>query len=108
MHVWSDGAASQYKSKLPLLHISRAFDSNFSITWNFFGSRHGKSAADGEAAVVQTLTRQSAMQDLVLDNAEQVYNHLVMSELHIVDGLSRRHFYFVEGSAIDVWRRRKF
>ena len=29
IHVWSDGAASQY--------ISRAFDSNFSITCNYFG-----------------------------------------------------------------------
>ena len=26
---------------------------NIEITWNFFGSRHGKCEADGEAAVVK-------------------------------------------------------
>ena len=106
IHVWSDGASSQYKSKLPFLNISNAFGSNFGVVWNFFGSRHGKSAADGEAAVVKTfLANESAQTDLILDNAKQVYQHLSNSHLQILDGPSRRHFYFVAKPEIDAARK---
>ena len=55
VHVWSDRAAAKYKSKPSLHHIAQGFHSPLQIVWNFYDSRHGKSAADGEAAVVETL-----------------------------------------------------
>ena len=101
VHVWSDGAAAQYKSKHPLHHIAQGFHSQFQIVWNFYGSRHGKSAADGEAAVVKTfLSTSSTKNEVILDNAEQVFSYLTESDLHILDGHSRRHFYFVSKSDI--------
>jgi hypothetical protein len=58
--VWSDGAASQYKSKLPLYNISKTFGSKeYKVVWNFYGSRHGKSAADGETWCYQVSFREN-------------------------------------------------
>ena len=106
VHVWSDGCSAQYKSKLPFYHISQAFDSNYEVVWNFFGSRHGKSAADGEAAVIKTFLRiESTKNDLILDNAQQVFDHLSRSHLHTLDGSSRRHFYYLSSNSIDAKRQ---
>ena len=53
---WTDGCASQYKSKGPFANISCALE-DFGCTFehNFFGSRHGKGPSDGESAVVNTM-----------------------------------------------------
>lgn len=103
--VWSDGCSSQYKSKLPFYSIANAFNSKFEIVWNYFGSRHGKSSADGETAVVKTfLGSEVTDTNLVLDNAKEVFTHLVNSERYIVNGESRRHFYFVAKSEMDPLR----
>ena len=51
--IWSDGCSSQYKSRQPMNNIAKAFCTDFKVTWNFFGSRHGKGEADGESAVVK-------------------------------------------------------
>ena len=55
--------------------------------------------------VKKFLTRQSITQDFMLDNAEHVYSHLVMSEHHILDGSSRRDFYFTNASTVDTRRK---
>ena len=60
VHIWWDGAAAKYKSKHPLQHISQDFHSQLQMVWNFYGSRHGMSAADGEAAVVKTFLPNSS------------------------------------------------
>lgn len=51
---WTDGCASQYKSKGPFADVSCAMD-DFGCTFerNFFGSRHGKGPSDGESAVIK-------------------------------------------------------
>lgn len=99
--VWSDGCAAQYKSKIPFLNIARAFQSKFKIVWNFFGSRHGKCAADGEAAVVKSfLTREATNWGVIIDDATQVFNMLSRSDLVKVDGNSRRHFYFMDSDSV--------
>lgn len=101
IHIWSDGCAAQYKSKLPFYNISQAFGSGREILWNFFGSRHGKSPADGEAAVVKTfLSRQATGTDIIIDNAQQVFSCLTKSDLLKPDGSSRRHFYYLDKSCI--------
>lgn len=44
-----------------LNHLTLRLD----ITWNFFGSRHGKCSADGEAAVVKSfLSHEATGQDV--------------------------------------------
>ena len=51
---WTDGCASQYKSKGPFADIAASdVDYHARIERCFFGSRHGKGPCDGEAAVVK-------------------------------------------------------
>ena len=76
--VWSDGCACQYKSRLPLYNISQRFGmQNIEITWNFFGSRHGKCEADGEAAVVKNhLHRIVKAESIPMKTAADVFSTL--------------------------------
>ena len=53
---WSDGAASQYKSKGPFCDVSHALDDYaFPLERCFFGSHHGKGPSVGESAVVKRM-----------------------------------------------------
>lgn len=102
---WSDGCSCQYKSCHPMHNISNSFDTGFHITWNFFGSRHGKGEADGEAAVVKSYLDQSVKsQQLVIHDAKAVFDFLANSDRHIVSTPSRRHFYFVPQSDTNLSR----
>lgn len=97
IHIWSDGCAAQFKSKKPFRHLSVGFNTNYNLIWNFFGARHGKCSADGEAGVVKTfLSQEARLPSMLLDNSNQVYLHLNSSDLHIDTGSSRRHFYFCD------------
>ena len=54
IHV-SDGASSQYKSKIPFADVSYSMeDFGFPVEKHYFGSRHGKGPSDGETGVVKT------------------------------------------------------
>ena len=85
IHIWSDGCAAQYKSKLPFFHISRGLgQESYTLTWNFFGSRHGKSAADGEAGVVKsTLARLLKDENILIDNAADLFRVVSSSRLKV-------------------------
>jgi hypothetical protein len=99
---WSDGCAAQYKSKLPLFNISQSFGISQRVTWNYFGSRHGKGESDGESAVVKTfLNNTIKSEQLTIHDARAVFAMLAHSDRQISDSNSRRHFYFVEPSVID-------
>ncbi|XP_063446520.1 uncharacterized protein LOC134726055 [Mytilus trossulus] len=51
---FSDGAASQFKSKTPFEDLRKGSDDfGFHIEKHFFGSRHGKGPCDGEFGVVK-------------------------------------------------------
>lgn len=103
---WSDGCAAQYKSRKPFWNICQNFSSNYNIEWNFYGSRHGKGAADGETGVIKSfLGRAVRDQQVVIDNANDVYNFLCSSDRHIVSGASRRHFYFANSNMLEKERR---
>ena len=66
------------------------------ITWNFFGSRHGKCEADGEAAVVKNhLDRVVKAEDRSVGDAQAAFHILNSSERKITSGSSRRHFYLI-------------
>ena len=106
--VWSDGCSAQYKSRVPMFNISKGFSSpSYVITWNFYGSRHGKSESDGESGIVKTyLDNAVKAQQLTINGADDVYRILNSSDLNIDDGLSRRHFYNVSASDIESLRAR--
>lgn len=97
VNIWLDGCAAQYKCKHAFYNLSDSFKSSMRLVWNFFGSRHGKCAADGEAAVVKTLlTSEATGRELIIGNAWQVHDHLTHSNLLKVDGASHRHFYLTQ------------
>ena len=102
---WSDGCGVQYKSKAPLYNISKNFEISQKVTWNFFGSRHGKGESDGESAVVKTfLDNAIKSEQLTVHDAKAAFDVLNHSERHIVDSSSQRHFYYVDTPAIEKER----
>ena len=104
---WSDGCGAQYKSRQPMHNIASAFDTGFEITWNFYGSRHCKSEADGEAAVVKNaLDRRVKSEQLTLNDGRDCFNLLNSSDLTCpqTNG-SLRHFYYVDSPLIECERQ---
>ncbi|XP_070209732.1 uncharacterized protein [Littorina saxatilis] len=81
---WTDGCASQYKSKGPFADISLSLTNfNASLERNFFGSRHGKSPSDGESAVVKHhATSAVVSKRAIIANALDMYEYLQTSSLN--------------------------
>ena len=81
---WSDGCASQYKSKGPFADLA-ASSIDFpgvELQRNYFGSRHGKGPSDGESAVVKhRVTTAVKGEGKVVSNAEEFYHYCVGSTL---------------------------
>lgn len=105
--IWSDRCAAQFSCFMfehPLQNVSKIFNSNYNISWNFYGSRHGK----GEVGIVYTFLSQKARNpDMLLDNAVQVYNHFSRFDLKIVDDAGRCHFYYVAKELLLVIREQQ-
>jgi hypothetical protein len=93
--MFSDGAACQYKSKLPFANISTGFGQHLKVEWNWFGSGHGKGPSDGESGVIKSYVIRfvKANEETLIDSARQFYQ-LCVEKLTKVDGDSRRHLYF--------------
>ncbi|ROL53454.1 Beta-galactosidase-1-like protein 2 [Anabarilius grahami] len=56
MHIFSDGAASQFKNKFIWCFLSTTFKELFPslrVQWHFFATIHGKGAVDGVGATVK-------------------------------------------------------
>jgi hypothetical protein len=59
--VWSDGCSSQFKlarvwyfiSRYPNLTSSATFTNGCQMSWNYFGSGHGKGEVDGVGALLK-------------------------------------------------------
>ena len=103
--MFSDGAASQYKSRLPFANISTGFDQPLKLEWNWFGSGHGKGPSDGESGVIKAYVTRfvKANEDRLIDSAQQFFQ-LCQEKLTNVDGDSRRHIYFVPVSQTSALR----
>jgi hypothetical protein len=95
---FTDQCASQYKSKTPFQHLSAA---NIPTSRIYFGSRHGKSPADGftgrikKAVVTAVKSRQA-----VIDDAESFYK-FCQENLATKDKTNecqhhRVHFFYIE------------
>ena len=100
--MFSDGASSQYKSRRPVQNIARKFENPaWSITWNYFGSHHGKGPSDGETGVVKTRVNSLVLtKQYVIDTAKDFYD-VVAKELTILDGDFNRHVYYITKEEID-------
>lgn len=71
---FTDGCGVQYKSRKPFQHIS---ESEKSLTRSYFGSRHGKSPADGIAAVIKKKARSDVKTGtIVIDDARSFFDHM--------------------------------
>ena len=108
---WSDGAASQYKSKGPFCDVSHALDDYaFPLERCFFGSRHGKGPSDGESAVVKRMASSAvANNQVVLKTAEDLATYCKenLTRDHLGDGScchSRRTIFVVHKEAIQRHR----
>ncbi|XP_022107160.1 uncharacterized protein LOC110988175 [Acanthaster planci] len=99
---FSDGCASQYKSRGPIADIAKSQENyQFPLSHNYFGSRHGKGPADGEAAVIKShATNAVKSGTAVIRDARALYEHCTKNLekeptenncLHF-----RTSFYFVE------------
>lgn len=108
---WTDGCASQYKSKGPFADISCALE-DFGCTFegNFFGSRHGKGPSDGESAVVKhhaaTAIKTGAA---FINDAKDLFDHCIRSTLNKQPSEGcclhfRRSFFWI--SSDDIKRNR--
>lgn len=111
---WSDGCAAQYKSKGPFSDISHTIQ-DFGCTWerNFFGSRHGKGASDGESAVVKHGAANAVKSGAAnIDNAKDLFDFCFTSRLNKqpgdgeCDGHSFRSFFWVPQTDIQRDRGR--
>ena len=63
--MWSDGAASQFKTRRPFYFVARyASLTGVQMSWFFSASGHGKGEHDGAGAVVKrTLTHEQLKAD---------------------------------------------
>ena len=74
---WTDGCASQYKSKGPFADIAHAPSQHqAAMERSFFGSRHGKGPSDGESAVVKGKASKAIKADsAVISTAKEMYEY---------------------------------
>ena len=106
IHIWSDGCGAQYKSKVPMYNLARNFEVPLQLTWNYYGSRHGKSESDGESGVVKTfLDNQIKAKQLTVNDADDIYELLTTSILLHENGESRRHFRLIAKERIESIRQ---
>ncbi|GFR61936.1 Cc8L18.2-like protein [Elysia marginata] len=112
--MWSDGCASQYKSKGPFADLAH-FWQDFGLTAerHYFGSRHSKGASDGESAVVKSAaTRAIKGNQAVIATASDMFD-LCQNRLEVEpsrDGSCKhflRHFIFTPSSSINRDRDRQ-
>ncbi|WAR11089.1 hypothetical protein MAR_036165 [Mya arenaria] len=110
---FSDGAASQFKSKTPFADVAASStDYGFPCEKHFFGSRQGKSPCDGEFGVVKRTVSQGvpARQAIVSDAKEfHDYAKAKLSKLKDAKEAScsdhkMRTFFYVEGSEVERQR----
>ena len=71
IHIFSDGAASQFKNKYLWAFLSSSFQDmfpNLHVEWHFFATSHGKGAVDGVGGTVKR-----AVSTAVLSRQETVH-----------------------------------
>ena len=98
---WTDGCGAQYKCKDAFHDLHSLKKMANRVERNFFGSRHGKNACDGESAVIKrTITQAVKARRVIVQSAAHFFayckTHLVKPDFN--DGQRehyRRDFIFV-------------
>ena len=104
---WTDGCASQYKSKGPFSHISHATSDLDCAQFerHFFGSRHGKGPSDGTSGLIKHhIDSAVKANQAVVSNAEEMFQYLEQSFTKDPPGPcshSRRVYFLVRDGAVD-------
>ena len=71
--IFSDGAASQYKSKLPFYYLLS--NDNIVVERCYFGSRHGKSQCDSAGGTIKRLLEEDVHTGVKIPDAETMFKH---------------------------------
>lgn len=73
VHIYSDGAASQFKQRYTLYNITHlAEELDIGIEWNFFESYHGKGAVDAIGGTVKKMAWNAARSGKTLTSASHI------------------------------------
>lgn len=86
VHIQSDGPVSQYKNQSNFYlfyYYSKIFGFK-KCTWNFSGSGHGKSEADGSGAVVKQQSDRGVARGNDIESAEQFVNLLQAANCKVI------------------------
>ena len=76
--IFSDGCSSQYKSKLPFLHLTELASSNPGVHLQrcYFGSNHGKSLCDAAGGTAKRCATQAVLSGTkIIQRAETFIAH---------------------------------
>ena len=98
--IFSDGCAAQYKGRATMAALSI---NPLHITWNFFGSDHGKGEADGELGVLnRSLEKAILGRKVIISNANDICQWSnIPGNMYLDEPGSKRHFHHI----IDIERR---
>jgi hypothetical protein len=110
--VWSDGCAGQFKGSRPMYFVSRypGLTGGCVMSWNFFGTGHGKGEWDGAGAVVKRALRTEQLhnpwrklQDAkdAVDFLKETMEGVVESSLGGNKRVSYRFFHLIEPTDVD-------
>ncbi|XP_052762893.1 uncharacterized protein LOC128205359 [Mya arenaria] len=93
--VFSDGCASQYKGKESMASLSLL---ETDIDWNYFGSDHGKSEADGELGSLNRAVNKAILgRQVIVSGAEDLQKWCNSKDnLRIDEPGVKRHFHLVD------------
>ena len=104
---WTDGCASQYKSKGPFSDISHATSDLDCAQFerHFFGSRHGKGPSDGMSGLIKHHVDSAVKSNqAVVRNAEEMFDYLQQSFTKDPSepcSHSRRVYFLVRDGTVD-------
>ena len=110
--VWSDGCAGQFKGARPMYFVSRypGLTGGCVMSWNFFGTGHGKGEWDGAGAVVKRALRTEQLhnpwrqlQDAAdaVDFLKEKMEGLVESSVAGNRIVSYRYFHLIKPDDVD-------
>ncbi|WAR05668.1 VRTN-like protein, partial [Mya arenaria] len=95
LFVFSDGCASQYKGKGSMASLSLL---ETDIDWNYFGSDHGKSEADGELGSLNRAVDKAILgRQVIVSGAEDLQKCCNSKDNLMIDEPGvKRHFHLVD------------
>ena len=100
--IFSDGCASQYKSKGPFADVS--LNQKCKISRNYYGSEHGKGEGDGEIGIIgRALERAVIGRKVIINSAEDMCSWLE-DNMTLNEPYNQRHFVFVKVGEVERYR----